>query len=274
MIRRRVLARQLRLLREEAGLTLEQAAPKLDFSVSKLSRIENAQVVIDVHWVRGMLDLYDVGGDRWTELVELAREAQQPGWWRAYGLGKHTMYLGYETEAARVQVFTLGYVPGLMQTADYARALMGAVPVRRTDDELDNEVAARMYRQQRLTSTENPLELVTVIDESALHRPVGGPEVLRNQLGQIAALAELDTVTMSVLPTGVGAHAGLASSFTILSFGELDEPDMAHVEHTIGALILDKDSDVARARLAFERVLSDALGPAESLALVQRLAGQ
>jgi transcriptional regulator with XRE-family HTH domain len=104
MIRRRVLARQLRLLREEAGLTLEQAAPKLDFSVSKLSRIENAQVVIDVHWVRGMLDLYDVGGDRWTELVELAREAQQPGWWRAYGLGKHTMYLGYETEAARVQV--------------------------------------------------------------------------------------------------------------------------------------------------------------------------
>lgn len=90
MVRRRVLARQLKLLREEAGLTLEEAAPKLDFSVSKLSRVENAQILIDVHWVRGMLDLYDVGGDRWTELVELAQEANQPGWWKAYGLGKHS----------------------------------------------------------------------------------------------------------------------------------------------------------------------------------------
>jgi hypothetical protein len=89
MIRRRVLAKQLRKLREEAGLTLEQAAPKLDFSVSKLSRIENAQVVIDVHWVKSMLDVYDVGGARWTELLDLTREALQPGWWRAYGLGKH-----------------------------------------------------------------------------------------------------------------------------------------------------------------------------------------
>jgi transcriptional regulator with XRE-family HTH domain len=165
MVRRRVLAKQLRQLREGAGLTLEQAAPKLNFSVSRLSRIENAQILIDVHWVRGMLDLYDVGGDRWTELVELAREANQPGWWRAYGLGKHTWYIGYETEASRVQVFTLGYVPGLLQTADYARALMVAVPVQRTEEQLDNEVAARVYRQQRLISAENPLELVTVIDE-------------------------------------------------------------------------------------------------------------
>jgi transcriptional regulator with XRE-family HTH domain len=274
MIRRRVLARQLKLLREQSGLTLEQAAPKLDFSVSKLSRVENAQVVIDVHWVKSMLDIYDVGGARWNELLDLAREAQQPGWWRAYGLGKHTWYIGYETEASRVQVFTLGYVPGLLQTADYARALMQAVPVPRTEEQLENEVAARLYRQQRLTSVDRPLELVTVVDESALYRPVGGPEVLRRQLEQIAVLAALDTVTLRVLPSAVGAHAGLASSFTILSFGKLGEPDMAHVEHTIGALILDKADDVARAKVAFERVLSDALDPAESLALIHRLAGE
>jgi transcriptional regulator with XRE-family HTH domain len=272
MIRRRVLARQLKLLREQSGLTLEQAAPKLDFSVSKLSRIENAQVVIDVHWVKSMLDIYDVGGARWNELLDLAREAQQPGWWRAYGLG-NTSYIAFETEASRVQVFTLGYVPGLLQTADYARALMRAVPVRRTEEQLDNEVAARMYRQQRLTSAEKPLELVTVIDESALERPVGGPGVLRGQLEQITMLAELDTVTLRVLPSAVGAHAGLASSFTILSFGGLGEPDMAHVEHTIGALILDKAEEVARAKVAFECVLSDALDPVASLELVHRLAG-
>jgi transcriptional regulator with XRE-family HTH domain len=273
MVRRRVLARQLKLLREEAGLTLEEAAPKLDFSVSKLSRIENAQILIDVHWVRGMLDLYDVGGDRWTELVELAREANEPGWWKAYGLGKHAWFFGYETEAARVQVFTLGYIPGLMQTADYARALMLAVPMRRTAEELDNEVAARMHRQHRLRSVDNPLELVAVIDEAALHRPVGGPGVMREQLVRIAEVAELDSVTLHVLSFAAGAHAALASEFTIINFGDLGEPDMAYVEHALGALTLDKEGDVARAKLTFERVLSAALDPAESLALVRRLAG-
>jgi transcriptional regulator with XRE-family HTH domain len=267
-----MLAKQLKLLREQAGLTLEEAAPKLDFSVSRLSRIENAQVRIDVHWVRGMLDLYDVGGGRWTELVELARESNQPGWWKAYGLGDSS-YIAFETEATRVHIFSLGYVTGLLQTGDYARALMVAVPVPRTAEQLDNEVAARVYRQQRLTSADNPLELVTVIDESALHRTVGGPDVLRAQLDHLIALAGLDTVALHVLPASAGAHAGLASGFTILHFGDLGEPDMAYVEHSLGAVSLDKAADVARAKLTFERVLSDALDPAESLALIRRLAG-
>jgi transcriptional regulator with XRE-family HTH domain len=210
MIRRRVLAKQLRLLREQAGLTLEQAAPQLDFSVSKLSRIENAQVMIDVHWVKSMLDVYDVGGVRWTEMLDLARETNQPGWWKAYGLGNNS-YIAFETEARRVQILTISYTPGLMQTADYARALMRAVPVRRTAEQLENEVAARMYRQQRLTSVEDPLELVAVVDESALYRPVGDPDILRGQLEHMAALAELDSVTLRVLPTAIGAHAALAS---------------------------------------------------------------
>ena len=272
MIRRRVLARQLRLLREQSGLTLEQAAPKLDFSVSKLSRIENAQVVIDVHWVKSMLDVYDVGGARWNELLDLAREAQRPGWWRAYGLGNNS-YIAFETEAVRIQDFTPLYVPGLLQTAEYARALMIAVPVRRTPEQLEQEIAARMHRQHRLASPEDPLRLVAVVDESVLHRPVGGAEVMRAQLDHKAALAQLDTVTLHVLPSAVGAHAALVSGFIILHFGELGEPDMAYVEHALGALTLDKDGEVARARLAFERVLSDALDPVESLALVRRLAG-
>jgi transcriptional regulator with XRE-family HTH domain len=268
-----MLAKQLKLLREQAGLTLEEAAPKLDFSVSRLSRIENAQVRIDVHWVRGMLDLYDVGGSRWTELVELARESNQPGWWKTYGLGDNT-YIAFETEASRIQDFQVTFVPGLLQTADYARALMVAVPIRRTAEQLDNEVAARMYRQRRLTSDERPVELLAVVDESVLYRPVGGAEVMREQLRHMAALAELDSVTLHVLPTAIGAHAAMASSFIILSFGDLDEPDMAYVEHTLGALSLDKATDVARARLTFERVLSDALDPAESLALIRRVAGR
>jgi transcriptional regulator with XRE-family HTH domain len=271
MVRRRVLGKQLRLLREQAGLTLEEAAPKLHFSVSKLSRIENAQVVIDIHWVKSMLDVYDVGGLRWTELLELAQEANQPGWWQAYGLGNNS-YIAFETEATQVHNFFVSCVPGLMQTADYARALMQAVPVQRTTEQLNKEVAARMYRQRRFSSAENPLELVTVIDEAALYRPVGGGDVLREQLDHMATLAGLDTVTLHVLPTAIGAHAAVASGFSILSFGELDEPDMAYVEHALGAVSLDKAADVARARLTFERLLSDALDPAASLALVRRLA--
>jgi transcriptional regulator with XRE-family HTH domain len=271
MVRRRVLARQLRLLREEAGLTLEQAAPKLDFSVSKLSRVENAQVVIDVHWVKSMLDVYDVGGSRWSELMDLARETQRPGWWRAYGLGNNS-YIAFETEAVRIQDFTPLYVPGLLQTADYARALMIAVPLQRTPAQLDQEIAARMRRQHRLTSARDAFQLVAVVDESVLRRPVGGPEVMRAQLEHMTALAQLDSVTLHVLPSAVGAHAALVSGFIILHFGDLGEPDMAYVEHALGALILDKDGEVARARLAFERVLSDALDPAESLALIRRLA--
>jgi transcriptional regulator with XRE-family HTH domain len=283
MIRRRVLAKRLKLLREQAGLTLERAAPKLDFSVSKLSRIENAQVVIDVHWVKSMLDVYDVGGARWHELLELAREANQPGWWREYGLGVEPMarislpgsfYLGLEAEATRIRSYTVGYVPGLMQTADYARALMTAVPIKRTEAEVDTLVAARMHRQQRLTSSEYPLELLAVVDESALNRPIGGPEVRRAQLMHMAALAELESVALHVLPDAVGAHAALASGFSILHFGGLGEPDMVHVEHALGALTLEKDTDVAQAARTFESVLSDALDPAESLTLVRRLAGE
>ncbi|OZM79029.1 helix-turn-helix transcriptional regulator [Pseudonocardia sp. MH-G8] len=272
MIRRRILARQLRLLREGAGLTLEEAAPKLHFSVSKLCRIENAQVVIDIHWVKSMLDLYDVGGSRWTELMEIAQEAMQPGWWKAYGLG-NSSYIAFETEARRAQSFSLGYVPGVLQIAEYARALMRAVPVRRTAEQLESEVAARLHRQARLTSRENPLELVTVIDEGALRRPIGGTHVWHRQLDRLVELAGLDTVDLRVLPTEVGAHAALASEFTILNFGDLGEPDMAYVEHTLGALSLDKDGDVTRARLTFECVQSDALDPAASVELIRRLAG-
>lgn len=272
MVRRRILARKLRMLREGAGLTLEAAAPLLDWSVSKLARIETAQQPVDVHGVRSMLDLYDIGGGRWDELVTLAREARQRGWWRAYGLGDNG-YVGFEAEASLVHDFTLGYVPGLLQIADYARALFVAAPIRRSETEIAAEVTVRMIRQKRLTSVDDPLELVAVIDETVLHRPVGGSEVLHAQVRHLAEAAALDAVTVQVVPIAVGIHSGLASGFTILSFGDLGEPDMAYVEHSLGALMMDKEGDVTRARLAFDRVQADALDPAESLALIRRTAG-
>lgn len=270
----RILGRRLRRMRDELGLTLEQAAKRMEWSTSKLSRIENGQQLrLDIHHIKSLLDLYDIGGDHWEEMLALAREVNEGGWWRAYGLGDNS-YIGYETEASRVLDFTLGYIPGLLQTANYARAMFAAVPVRRSSDELDKLVEVRMIRQERLTAVENPLRLVAVIDESVLHRPVGGPEVLQEQLIHLAEAAELDTVTLHVLPTEVGAHAALASGFTVLNFGDLGEPDIAYVEHTLGALMLDKEGDVARARMAFDELVASALGPAESLVLIRRLIGE
>jgi transcriptional regulator with XRE-family HTH domain len=273
VVRQRQLGRTLRELREEAGLTLEEAAPRLDWSTRKLSRIEIAQQSIDVHGVRSMLDLYGVGGERWTAIIELTREARQRGWWRAYGLDDRG-YIGLETEASLVRDFTLAYVPGLLQTADYARALFRSSLIRRTDAELDRYVTVRMIRQERLTSLEHGLELVAIVDESVLSRPVGNPGVMRAQLAHLVAAADEPTVTFQVLPTGVGAHPGLDGAFTLLSFSELGEPDMAYVEHPMGAVHLEKESDVARATLVFDRLRSAALSPTDSVALIQRLVGK
>jgi DICT domain-containing protein len=159
-VRRRVLARRLRLLREAAGLTLEGAAPELDWSVSKLSRIETAQQAVDVHGVRSMLDLYGAGGEQWTELTALAREANQRGWWRAFGIGDNS-YIGFETEAVQVQTFTLAYVPGLLQVPAYSEALFRASPLRRSAADVEREVAVRRIRQERLTAVDGGLRLVT-----------------------------------------------------------------------------------------------------------------
>lgn len=146
--------------------------------------------------------------------------------------------------------------------------------MRRSDDALAAEVAVRMFRQQRLTSVEDPLELMAVVNEDVLYRPVGGTDVLRQQLRHLAAAAEIAAVTLQVLPRSVGAHIAMGSGFILLSFGDLGEPDMAYVEHALGALHLDKDPAVGRARLSFDRLRSDALSPADSLALIRQVADQ
>jgi len=270
LVRRRQLARTLRELRVHAGLTIEAAAPRLDVSPAKLSRIENAHQGVDVHLVRSMLDLFDVGGDRWTEIIQLTREAGAKGWWRAYGLDDNC-YVPLESEASTVRDYTINYVPGLLQTADYARALFDASPQPRSAEALEREVTVRMIRQERLTSRERPLELFAVIEEAVLHRPVGGREVMRGQLRHLVDASGLDTVTLQVLPTAIGAHPGIDGAFTVLSFDGLGEPDMGYVEHPMGSVHIEKEEDVARSRLVFDRLRTLACSPAESVDLIERV---
>ncbi len=273
LVRRRQLARTLRGLRVHAGLTIEAAAPRLDVSASKLSRIENAHQGVDVHMVRSMLDLFDIGGDRWEEILELTREASTKGWWRAYGLDDRC-YVPFEADASTVREFAVTTVPGLLQTADYARALFRTSLRPRTRAVLEREVTVRMIRQERLTSAERPLELLAVIDEAVLHRALGGPAVMRAQLAHLVEAAELDTVTVQILPTAVADHPALDGAFTVLSFDGLGEPDMGYVEHPMGSMHIEKVETVTRARLVFDRLRAVALSPAESAAFIERVLAQ
>jgi hypothetical protein len=273
LVRRRQLAHTLRDLRRRAGMTIEAAAPLLDFSPAKLSRIENAHQGVDVHAVRTMMDLYGVGGERWGEILELTREAKAKGWWRAFGLDDRG-YVPLEADATTVREFAASLMPGLLQTADYARVLFETSLRTRSRETLERDVMVRMIRQERLTSAEHPLELLAVIEEAVLHRRLGGRAVMRAQLVHLVDAAKLDSVTVQVLPTDVGGHPGLDGAFTVLSFDGLREPDLGYVEHPMGSVHIEKEEHVARARLVFDHLRAVALSPSESAALVERVVAQ
>ncbi len=268
--RRRRLARRLRQMREAAGLTLDEAAPRLDKTRSALSRIETAASRADVHIVRSMMDLYDHYDE---DLLQLAREAHRPGWWKRYNIEDRGL-IGMETEAVTELEFSLVTIPGLLQTESYMRALFGSGKVRRTRERLEDDVAARLQRQRRLTDEEFPLELVAIIDEAALHRSVGGTEVMGEQLRHLARRADLAAVTVQVLPHAAGAHAGMDGAFMVLGFPEADDPAALYVEYPTGSLHVENPDEVAEARLVFDRLRSDALSPADSTEFIERVADQ
>lgn len=272
-VRRRQLARELRELRESSGYTLEEAAVKLEWSTSKLSRIETGQQTVDIHSVRGMLDLYDLGGDRAGHIQELCRAARQRGWWKAYGLDD-LGYVALETEATLIREFALAYVPGLLQTSEYAGAVLATSVLDRTDKRMANSIATRMIRQRRLVADADSVELRAVIDESVLFRPVGGVAVIRAQLAHLLNAALLPTVTLRVLPQSIGAHQGLDGPFTILRFEDAGEPDIAYVEHSVGSVQVSTEPEVRRATLAFDRLWSAALSADDTIKLLRGLLEQ
>ncbi len=268
--RQRQLGRRLRRMREDAGLTIDAAAEKLEFSASKLGRIETAEQGVDVHVVRSMLDLYDVGGDRWTETLQLVRDAKEKPWYAKYLKVGDYGYLVYEADAGLVQDWAPNYVPGLLQTADYARALFAAFshgPERTAD-----MVEIRQQRQRRLTDEQDRVDLVAITTEAVLRNAFGDPPMMRAQLAHLIYAAELPTVTLQVLPTGTAAHASIASGFIVLSFSALGEPDLAYVEHALGAAFLEGEDDVRLARNQFDVLRTLALAPDASLALLREIA--
>jgi DNA-binding XRE family transcriptional regulator len=254
-------------MRERAGLTMEEAAARLDMSRTSLFRVESGEYRANVHLIRSMMDLYDCYLE---DLLDQAREALKPRWFHQYPL-VDMGYVDVETEAVLVREFCGFNVPGLLQTEPYMRALFNHHPLPRTARVLEDDVAVRLIRQQRLTNEDEPLELVAIVDEAALRRMVGDTEVMHGQLDHLIETAALPTVTLQVLQLHDGAHSAMDGAFTLLSFPEDYNPELLYISYATGSLHIEKAEQLRAARLMFEQLRTEALGPADSVALIEQV---
>jgi transcriptional regulator with XRE-family HTH domain len=269
-VRRRELGALLRKLRLEKGLTVEQAAERLLFSMSKLSRMETGHGVATLRDVRDLCDLYDVTDKAERDrMMNLAVEGKQQAWWQSYDLGYAT-YVGLEAEAVAISAFQSSVVHGLLQTADYARAgHEGAMP-RLSSDQIEMQIEAKLTRQRILTRDNNPPRFAVVLDEAALHRMAGGRHVMAAQLTKILDMSALSNIKVQILPFELGAHPALESNFTILGLPD-PAPDVVFVEGLIGSTYLERAEDLKRSREIFCKLQSMALDPKDTTELVARI---
>jgi transcriptional regulator with XRE-family HTH domain len=268
-VRRRELGTLLRALRNEKGMTIEEVAARLLCSTSKVSRMETGHVAATPRDIRDLCDLYGITDDTERErLRALARESKQAGWWHGYELSYAT-YVGLEAEAVVISAFQSSVVHGLLQTADYARAgHEGAMP-RFSPEQIDRQIEAKLTRQRILTRRAPP-SFAAVLDEAALHRLVGGRQVMAAQLAKIHQMSALPNVMVQVLPFEVGAHPAVESNFTILQLPS-PAPGVVFVEGLIGSTYLERGDDLKRYNEIFARLQSIALSPQETGDLIATL---
>lgn len=269
-VRGRRLMRELKRLRDEAGLSPDEAARRLDFSVSKLYRIENGKSRVDADDLEDMLDLYDVRSPQRDALVALGRDSRRRGWWTTYKDVFTGSYVGLESDAATIQIAS-HIIPGLFQTVDYAQAVISATAPWMDADEVERRVEARTARQQAVLGRGSPPEIHAVLDEAALRRAIGGPAVIAEQLDLLAKASTQAGVTVQVAPFAAGTHAALEGDFVILSFPDPQDPPVAYAEGLFGDLYLESKEELDRYQLAWTYLLGKALSPAESAALIGEL---
>ncbi|MEU8073928.1 helix-turn-helix transcriptional regulator [Catellatospora citrea] len=263
-LRRRRLGVALRELRERAGMTHQQVGPALDCSPSKLSRIENGEVGVRRSDLLVLLDLYGLDDTaQRDELIELARESKRRGgWWLKYGevSSPYLKLIQLESEADSIRGTELMFVPGLLQTEDYARAVIRATRPQDGAEEVERRALIRLTRQE-LLKQEKPPEFWTVLDEAVLHRTVGSPQVMAEQLRALAAANELPHITVQIIPFAHGGHEAMAGAFRILRFPDRRDPDTVYLEGFAGDIYLDDASEVTRCSLVFDHLSAAALSP-------------
>ncbi|GAB2918194.1 helix-turn-helix transcriptional regulator [Micromonospora polyrhachis] len=271
--RGRRLGIALRKHREAAGLTLEEAADQISSTRSTLSRYENAQGLPSPATVHGLLTVYKVSEDDLAAAVQLAKDARKPGWWVSYShlLDRRTIdFIAVEAEATAIANFEPSIVPGMLQTADYVRAIMRGGPHTLSDEEVEERVEIRMDRQKRLVGTDPPI-IEAIVDEGALLRPVGGKAVNDAQLQHLLKISELPNVSVQVIPLKSGYHRGTRGSLHILEFADPEDPILASVETVAGQLILDRPADLRTCTKIMEHLRSVALSPAASRDTIHNL---
>jgi transcriptional regulator with XRE-family HTH domain len=276
-VRRRRLRYELRRLRDEHGLTIEQVQERSggDIKAPSISRWENGERSVRPTDLRLLLDIYHVDAERREALLTLARQAKERGWWQSYGSAIpqwFQVYVGLEAEASSVRVYEAELVHGLLQTADYYRAFLRAAPAAAGDDEADRKIEVRLARQERLTA-DDPPEYWAVLNEAVIRRVVGGAHVMREQLDHIAEMAGLPHVNIQVLPFGAGVHPAMDGSFEILGFPEPGDPDVVYLENQAGSLYLEEQPEIDRYARMFSHLIAKALDPEESRRMIARIAG-
>jgi transcriptional regulator with XRE-family HTH domain len=268
-----LLGSQLRRLREEKGITREEAGYTIRASGSKISRLELGRVSFKERDVVDLLALYGVGDDEATALVALAKEANSPGWWHKYSdvlPDWFQVYVGLEEAASLIRLYEMQFVPGLLQTADYARAVMRLGQPSAEPEEIERRVSLRMARQELLTKAGGP-RLWAVLDEAALRRPIGGKEVMRAQVARLIEAAEEPNITLQVVTFASGGHAAEAGAFAIMRFPETDLPDVVYLEQLTSALYLDKREDVERYTEVMERLSVEGEPPEQTVDILTRM---
>jgi transcriptional regulator with XRE-family HTH domain len=273
-IRRRRLALELRRLRESARLTCDEVAEKLECSASKISRVETGQVSVTPRDMRDFLEIYGVPADQRENLVQLARDSRQKGWWDAYKDAIHPHYVNYvglESAAAEIRTYEVGLIPGLLQTTDYARTLIRVnMAINDPDVDVERLVELVAARQPALTRAD-PLKFWAVLDEAALRREVGGRGAMREQLVHLLELGRLPNVAIQVIPLRGGAHPAMGRSFLILSFPEGSDPDVVYLSDLSSALYVENLDEVDTYNKSFDHLRAAALSFDDSAALIRSL---
>jgi transcriptional regulator with XRE-family HTH domain len=269
-VRQRELGMRLRELRNGQGLTVEEVAEKLLCSASKISRAETGARKPTPRDVRDLCTLYNVGPDEAAQLMELAREARQQGWWTQYDDLRISQLIGLEQEATSITCFSNFFPPALLQTEEYAAAMIRGIAPRIEPNILRQRVEARM-RRQRLLEQPKPPRYRALLDEAALRRQVGGPMVMKAQLGKILQLIEEGKATVQVIPYDVGSYAAVDSNFTLLEFANSSLPGVVYVEGLEAQLYLEKPAELARYAESIEDLRDSALTPRDTVKFIANI---
>ncbi|WP_234389737.1 helix-turn-helix domain-containing protein [Streptomyces sp. XC 2026] len=265
VVRRRRLGLELKRLREGAGLKGNDAAKSLKWSASKLSRLEAGRSTPTPADVAKLLDLYQLSDEAQREkLAILTKEARKKGWWQLYSDIPYTTFIGLEAEAETILTYET-VIPGLLQTSQYAEAINRATGPGLTDEALEQRLDVRMQRQQLLTQ-HNPIQLRAVLDESALCRMVGGPEVMRAQLAHLLDMADSPNVLLQAIPFSIGAHPGtLVGPFVILRFAHPEDPDVVYVEANADPYV----GNLQEHEVLFDNLRANAISVPQTLEMIR-----